>query len=274
MDVDGTKAFLRWAGSKRKLLPRLSSYWRKDARRYVEPFMGSACLFFATRPRRAILGDLNSELIETYLAIRRDPAAVHHELFEHRKGKRHYYHVRSLDPGDMTAPAKAARFIYLNRFCFNGLYRTNLHGRFNVPYSPSGTGQLPTLENLQHVARRLKTASIRCADFQATLEDVQAGDFVYLDPPFAVDNRRVFKEYGPGVFSRQDLTRLGACLDAIHERGASFLVSYALCSEALDVFHRWQMRRVVVARNIAGFAQHRRRAVELLVSNIAPGQGV
>jgi DNA adenine methylase len=204
------------------------------------------------------------------LAVRRDPIAVHHELLTHPKGKRHYYHVRGADPGTMSAAAKAARFIYLNRFCFNGLYRTNLDGRFNVPYSPSRTGQLPSMDNLQAVARLLKRATLYCADFAVTLQHVSEGDFVYLDPPFAVGSRRVFKEYGPDPFSGQDLTRLGGCLDSLHERGALFLVSYALCSEALAVFRKWTMRRVVVARNIAGFAQHRRRAVELLVSNIRP----
>jgi DNA adenine methylase len=128
--------FLRWAGSKRLLLPVLQNFWTARHKRYVEPFAGSACLFFAIKPAKAILGDLNPELIATYIEVKYRIGAVLDELKKLKpKSKREYKRLRSIDIAALTPPARAARFIYLNRYCFNGIYRTNLLGQFNVPYS-------------------------------------------------------------------------------------------------------------------------------------------
>src|SRR5262249_6483200 len=112
---------LRWAGSKRRLIPILRTYWRPDYERYLEPFAGSACLFFCLNPKRAILGDLNHELISTYLEIKYRPDALHERLSKLRPGRSEYKRLRSLDPGRLSGAARAARFVYLNRYCFNGL---------------------------------------------------------------------------------------------------------------------------------------------------------
>lgn len=259
--------FLRWAGSKRQLIPQLRSYWRTDHRRYIEPFMGSACLFFALSPEEAILGDVNRDLVDVYRTVRDHPRAVYNALLKLPKGKRWYYRIRKQGLPRSRPIQRTARFIYLNRYCFNGLYRTNRAGAFNVPYSGARTGPLPTLLRLQTVARSLASADIRCADFADVLGSIEDGDFVYLDPPFAVSNRRVFRQYDPSSFGQADLFRLADSLKQIDARGATFLVSYAVCREALHAFSRWHVRRVFTQRNISGFAKHRRRAVELLVSN-------
>jgi DNA adenine methylase Dam len=128
--------FLRWAGSKRRLLPVLQTFWTKKHKRYVEPFAGSACLFFALNPPKAILGDLNPELIATYIEVKYRIGAVLKELKALRpEDKAEYLRLRGIDISTMSPAARAARFIYLNRYCFNGIYRTNLAGQFNVPYS-------------------------------------------------------------------------------------------------------------------------------------------
>src|SRR5580658_6327776 len=128
--------FLRWAGSKRRLLPTLQTFWTKKHKRYIEPFAGSACLFFAIKPPKAILGDLNPELISTYIEVKYRLPGVLAELAKLPPwNKREYLRLRSLDTATLEPRARAARFIYLNRFCFNGIYRTNLKGQFNVPYS-------------------------------------------------------------------------------------------------------------------------------------------
>jgi len=144
IDSIESQPLLRWAGSKRRLIPRLRSFWSHRYKRYVEPFMGSACLFFALRPARAILGDINGDLVATYHTIREHPRAVWNALQRIPVGKTSYYATRQLNPNDLSDVNKAARFIFLNRFCFNGLYRTNLQGRFNVPYAPARTGSLPS----------------------------------------------------------------------------------------------------------------------------------
>jgi DNA adenine methylase len=196
--------FLRWAGSKRQHVPFLRQCWTAgEYSRYVEPFAGSAAAFFAIAPPDAVLGDLNRELIRTYRAVRRAPSAVYHRLSRFSTGEDAYYSVRAMQP--KRAVTHAARFIYLNRFCFNGLYRTNVEGRFNVPYGAPKTPNVPGLVQFRACARLLTRATLIAGDFRRLLENVREGDFVYLDPPYAVSRRRVFIQYAKGHFSTKDL---------------------------------------------------------------------
>jgi DNA adenine methylase len=262
------RPLLRWAGSKRQTVDRLKKFWRPGYVRYVEPFAGSAALFFAIRPEAALLGDKNTELIDAYEALCKQPAKLHQAVTAIPRKKNVYYSLRSQDPLTLSPLDRAARFFYLNRHCFNGLYRTNLKGHFNVPYAPSGTGRFPTVEEFRASAALLGTAQLRAWDFGRTLRYVRKGDFVYLDPPYAVESRRVFREYGAFGFGRADLARLARHLRRIDERGAAFLLTYADCAEARELFSEWKQRRILVRRNIAGFAGARRRAYELLVFNV------
>jgi DNA adenine methylase len=267
-DMTGSaQPFLRWAGSKRKQLSVLSRFWNPDFGRYVEPFMGSACLFFKLRPQRAFLGDINDDLIRTFLAVRDHPQAVANRISNIRRGKRSYYAIRKQQLARLDAVDAAARFIFLNRYCFNGLYRTNNDGQFNVPFASSRTGRLPTARELRAASNALRSCTIERRDFEQTLRQTKSGDFVYLDPPYAVTNRRVFRQYGPSSFGLHDLQRLADALESMHNRRVKFLLSYASCSEASIFFKRWPSRNMYVQRNIAGFAMHRRRATEVLISN-------
>lgn len=260
--------FLRWAGSKRKLLPELAPHWSHGFRRYVEPFMGSAALYFFLEPERALLSDINSDLVNAFTAIRDHPIALHSRLSRLPVGRESYYQIRTTDPANLRSLEAAARFIYLNRFCFNGLYRTNASGEFNVPFSPSKTGALPSKERLFATSRLLKDTEIVTSNYASVLtKRIRKDDFVYLDPPYAVENRRIFKQYGPHVFGRKDLENLAELLPKISSKGARFLLSYAYSKDALNLFKQWTTRRVYVQRNIAGFAKHRRKACELLVTN-------
>ncbi len=266
--------FLRWAGSKRKLLPKLVPYWGTGYKRYIEPFAGSGALFFALQPDDAILSDINVELIEALQSVRDAPEEVHERLsfMEHTKDE--YYRIRSQDNKSMDVRDRAIRFIYLNRYCFNGLYRTNLAGRFNVPFAASGTGDIPQLSVFVDNAKWLSAATIVNGDFDTVVRSqVQAGDFVYLDPPYAVANRRIFRQYGPQTFGLEDLDKLRILLEYIDACGASFLLSYADCKESRTLGASWQHNRVYTQRNIAGFHQHRRRAAETLITNIAVSKG-
>jgi len=175
-----------------------------------------------------------------------------------------------LQLANMDSVDAAARFIFLNRFCFNGLYRTNEAGKFNVPYAASGTGNLPNPTELRSVAKVLRLCAIKCADFEDTLKRTKAGDLVYLDPPYAVGNRRVFRQYGPSSFGLDDLQRLADELAAMDDRGVKFVLSYAACAEVSKYFKRWPSRKYYIQRNIAGFSTHRKRAGEILISNCFP----
>jgi DNA adenine methylase len=263
------RSFLRWAGSKRQLLPVLETYWKQSYNSYHEPFVGSACFFFRLQPSAAVLSDLNIELIRALTGVRDCPDDVSEILSNMPKSKERYYQLRRQDPGTLNLREATARFIYLNRFCFNGLYRTNLRGEFNVPFAPEGTGELPSEDELRACSTLLSRADLKHGDFEHLLkENVRSGDFVYLDPPFAVQTGRVFREYGPKQFNQSDLDRLASLLIHLDKNNVAFLVSYADCPAAKEKLKSWPSKQVLTRRNIAGFAAHRKSAYELVFSNI------
>lgn len=260
--------FLRWAGSKRRLLDRLADYWTGAKARYVEPFAGSACLFFRLEPQSALLGDINKELIDTYRIVRSRPFALHRRLRSWENTSERYYELRAIKPWTLNRTDRAARFIYLNRFCFNGIYRTSRSGQFNVPYGGAKSGAIPTEADLHRASKLLARAELVAGDFARVLDQVRQGDFVYLDPPFSVRARRVFKQYDRSVLGEDDLSRLKEHLSAINEKGATFLLSYADSHEGRTLAKSYASTRVYTRRNIAGFTGHRRKAVELLITNL------
>jgi DNA adenine methylase len=262
---DLSQPFLRWAGSKRQLVPLLAPYFAEQHKRYVEPFAGSACLFFAIGPKRALLGDINTELMATYDAVRDSADAVAARLGEWSNDRDSYLLVRDIDPADLDSTGRAARFIYLNRLCFNGLYRTNREGRFNVPYGGLKSGTMPTATWLRACADLLRGARFVAGDFEKIIARVRPGDFVYMDPPFRVEGRRVFGEYDPASFSADDLVRLRKAMARITRKDASFVVSYADCDEAVELGRGYRSATVKVRRNIAGFASKRTVGTEVLI---------
>lgn len=265
-----SNSFLRWAGSKQQLVPELAKHWDKNKyHRYIEPFMGSAKLFFSLDVDNAILSDINHELIEVFNKIKKDPSPIFRILQTYEVSKDNYYSIRSLDPQKMGINQRVARFLYLNKLCFNGLYRTNSKGVFNVPYS--GATRINYEQEFQVIkasAQKLQNAIIVHGDFECVVKShVKAGDFVYLDPPYAVENRRIFKQYGPQTFGMEDMIRMKELLKHIDKVGATFLLSYAYCKEAIEIFGDWPSKKKFTQRNISGFAKYRRKAAEILVSN-------
>lgn len=263
------ESFLRWAGSKRQLVNKLAAYWPGGDRRYIEPFCGSACLFFHLEPTDAVLGDINSELVTAMRAVQYDVSLVVECLTRLVRGRTAYYRIRAEDPTRLSICEQAARFIYLNHYCFNGLYRTNKAGRFNVPHGRSRTDSPVNVELLVKASTVLQNASLVASDFENTLDWARPGDFVYMDPPYVVRRRRVFSEYGPGSFANQDLQRLGDLMRELDKRGVMFLVTYADSAEARRLFRPWGAVRLRTRRNIAGFAGARRHAYEVLATNVS-----
>jgi DNA adenine methylase len=186
-----------------------------------------------------------------------------------KPGREDYYRVRHRSPDGLPDVVAAARFIYLNHYCFNGLYRTNRHGEFNVPFGrakrdrPIDEAQILAAANLLHRAKLMH------GDFAATLKCARPGDFVYLDPPYVVSRRRVFREYTSGSFSQADFARLAAALDDLHAKHVVFVITYADCKEARIQLKKWNPRRIRTRRNIAGFSGDRRTAYEVIATNIA-----
>ena len=261
------RSFLRWAGSKKQILPVLQTHWNPTFTRYVEPFAGSACLFFRIQPNRALLGDINKDLISTYVEVKYRVTQVIEELSNLEKGRDNYLRLRGIDVSELSRSEKAARFIYLNRFCFNGLYRTNLKGQFNVPYGGERSGGIPTEGALQACSRMLARANLIAGGFEKVLEKVESGDFVYLDPPYSVEAKRVFKEYNAAVFGETDLYSLRRWLESLANRNIKFLVSYAESDEANVLREGFHSKVISVRRNIAGFSTSRQRSNEILISS-------
>ncbi|MEI3800525.1 MULTISPECIES: DNA adenine methylase [unclassified Chitinophaga] len=268
-EVGKARPFLRWAGSKQKLVTTLSSYWSPKYERYLEPFMGSAQLFFNLPVTSAILSDSNLQLVELFNQIKKNPYLVYKILEKWPVNSENYYEIRKIDPAKLGINQRAARFLYLNRLCFNGLYRTNLKGEFNVPFSGEVPRQICDYDNLKKVSEKLKCAEIISGDFESVIRNsVKKGDFVYLDPPYAVANKRIFNQYGPQTFGLNDLDRTSDLLAFIDSRRAKFVMSYANSSEVLQKFSKWNIKNTTTQRNIAGFAKYRRIDKELMITNI------
>ena len=261
--------FLRWAGSKRRTVGRLAPLWSDRYRRYVEPFAGSASLFFAVAPESALLSDSNCFLIRTYNAIKSNPAEVFARYHTLERTPQFYYAMRKDAFKTTDDILLAARFLYLNRNCFNGLFRTNKKGEFNVPFSANRVPSSLDEKQFMASAELIKRAEFISADFEEILIDhARTGDFFYIDPPYAVENVRIFTQYGPDNFGFNDLRRLGDALSKLDSAGIDFVVSYADCAEARTVFSQWHIDVHSVTRHISGFAAHRKQAAELVVTNI------
>lgn len=258
---------LRWAGSKRKLLPVLTQLIPDDMERYFEPFAGSGCLFFAIRPTSAVLGDINSELIETYRILARHPRLVSRLAHRFRRDARSYYRIRRRISLRSNDPIEfAARFVYLNRNCFNGVFRINREGNFNVPRG-TRTGDLPSEQEFYRCAVALRSATLRAMDYKSCVADVRPKDFIYLDPPYASRRRNTHGEYGYNCFSENDLPALVDQLRWFDKMGATFLFSYCEHRILSTLPRRWHQRTLTVRRHVAGFSQHRGNVQEVLVTN-------
>lgn len=261
------KPFLRWAGSKAQIIPSIRNFWNSEYKRYVEPFCGSACLFFSIQPKEALLSDLNEDLICTLLQIQTSVDVIVECLRRMRTDESSYYKIRAIDPLTLSPNERAARFIYLNTLCFNGLYRTNLQGMFNVPYGKKNrkNGFDPIV--LSEASQVLSTAMIKSSDFETIVDRTREGDFLYLDPPYATQSLQIFTEYGKNIFSIKDLDRLMASIDRAVNRGVKFVLSYIDVPEIEKWKKQWSSIEVETRRNIAGFSGARKKTKELLISN-------
>jgi DNA adenine methylase len=264
---NATAPLIRWAGSKRKLLPIILERMPRDFKRYIEPFAGSACLFFAVEPKEALISDMNPHLIDAYSTITKHPIRVLHLAQSLPSTANGYYSVRNDISKSQSKIQRAARFLFLNRYCFNALYRTNKLGHFNVPFG-SRTGGFPSDESFRRAALILARASIRCCDFQTTIGQARRGDFVYLDPPYVTSRRIDRTEYGPGSFSVGDIPRLASSLHALHAVGARFLLSYSASQDLLSLLPRKITGRLRVQRHIAAAPTKRKVVSEILVDNL------
>jgi len=263
--------FLKWAGGKRQLLGHIEALLPERIDTYFEPFLGGAAVFFrlaaGRRFRRAVLADANPELVNCYQAIRDDVDGVVDELRGYRNNRVLYYRVRRRDPAKLSPTARAARLIYLNRCGYNGLYRVNSSGQFNVPFGRYHRPVICDEDRLRTASEALRDVEILCDDFANTLKRVGRRDFVYLDPPYVpLSATASFTAYARRGFGSEDQERLAAVLRALGTRKVPALLSNSDCGTTRELYRGFErIDRVPVRRAINSVAHGRGPVDEILV---------
>lgn len=268
LEAQKASPFIKWVGGKTSLLPELLKHVPGRLRRYHEPFVGGGALFFAVQPKRAILSDQNPELANAYQSVRDDAYGVLDVLAQHVYDRPHFTKVRALDPLTLTPAARAARFIYLNKTCFNGLWRVNRAGRFNVPIGRYKNPAFNDPSTLIRASNALKGVQISNAPFEESLQRTAPGDFVYLDPPYdPVSPTANFASYTAGGFRWEDQQRLAAECAALNRRGVRFLLSNSSTPRIRELYRTFEQRLVRAPRHINCKPGARGHVDELLVFN-------
>lgn len=237
--------------------------------RYHEPFLGGGSIFFALAPAsQAYLSDLNTDLITVYRRVRDNPAGVAEFLGNYENTAECYYTARAARPS--SDDELAARFIFLNHTSFNGIFRVNLKGEYNVPYGNRKHLNMPGLEWLENASARLQGAQLQARSFEISLGDVGEGDLVFLDPPYTVaHNNNGFVKYNQHLFSFEDQRLLAKSIGEISDRGASFILTNAAHSSIEELFSPLGRKIEVSRRNsIGGFNAARGRVEEFVFTNI------
>jgi DNA adenine methylase len=263
--------FLRWAGGKRQIVRELISLLPDDIenRLYREPFLGAGSLFFAIKPERAVLSDANQHLIMCYEFVRDQPLLVARYLRLHasRDSEAYYYKMRFEYNGSQFSAAQAARFIYLNKTCFNGIFRVNSKGQFNVPYGRKESPAIPSQKNLTKIAGVLKKASFRASPFEKALENSSRGEFIYLDPPYPpLNGTAYFTHYTSERFSEQDQANLANCVHGLDKRGCLLMISNADTPLIRRLYKRYKLISLPVIRYLT-CKSIRHKVRELVITN-------
>ncbi|MBC5768335.1 DNA adenine methylase [Ramlibacter albus] len=259
-------SILRWSGSKARLLPSLLRFAPQRFNRYVEPFVGSAALYFAVQPSRAVLGDVNPEVIDVYRAIQENPHAVADALDSIPHDRAAYDVLRSIAPGHLDRPQRAARLIFLMKSCFNGVYRTNRSGHFNVPMG-NRIYALPTRAQLELAHHRLRATDLVCSDFETTVKTSKSGDWVYLDPPYKPKGR-YRGEFGYGArFTDECMVRLLEVARKLRSKGCFVMLSYKYDRDLVHHLADWHIHHASARRSVAGHSIFRESERELIVTS-------
>lgn len=260
------KPFLRWAGGKRWLVYQDSPFIPESFNTYIEPFLGSGAVFFSTkRISSFILSDINSDLINCYEEIKSNYSGVEKLLTEHinNHSKEYYYFVREMQP--KTRLEQAARFMYLNRTCFNGIYRVNRNGKFNVPIGSSVLSF--SEENLAEVSKKLANGILINGDFEKAIQMANKGDFIFVDPPYTVNhNHNGFIEYNEKIFRWEDQIRLKNALVLAQKKGVMITLTNADHESIRELYSDFGEIEVLErASSIASKSNYRKPTTEILI---------
>lgn len=266
---------VKWVGGKRQLLDALLPLLPSHIASYCEPFVGGGALLFKLQPEKAWINDINSELMQMYEVIRDDAETLIQLLAQHTNEAEHFYAVRDWDRdkkkyASLTKTEKAARIIYLNKTCYNGLFRVNSAGEFNTPFGSYKNPNIVNAPTIKAVSRYFQQAEITfsCRDYAQVLAEVQRGTFVYLDPPYdPVSDTSNFTGYARGGFSHDDQIRLRECCDDLDRRGIKFMLSNSATDFIRDQYRQYRIKTVQAKRAVNSDATKRGQIDEVVVRN-------
>lgn len=273
--VDGAVPFLKWAGGKRRLLKQYAPYLpdRASIARYYEPFIGSAAVFFRLQPTDARLSDVNGQLVEIYRVVQQQVEDLIQALKVHRNEHDYYYEVRARDPARLSAVERAGRLIFLNRTCYNGLYRENRRGQFNVPFGRYDNPTICDEDRLRRASLALQGVDLVVGDFAEVVEEAGVGDFVYFDPPYApLSATSNFTSYNRHGFDEGDQRRLAEVIHQLTDRKTRVMLSNSSASLVYELYDRrgFHLVPIQARRNINSKADGRGPLKELLILNYEP----
>lgn len=271
------RPFLKWAGGKSQLIQQYIPYFPKDFKNYYEPFLGGGAIFFHLRPEKAVLTDVNPELINAYRCVRDNLEKLISLLEKHQVNhtKEYYYQVRatfggaSLVPTEGNSIERAARLIYLNKTCFNGLYRENSKGEFNVPIGKYKNLKICNPDLLCSVSAALQAAEIEVRTFEAVLAYAKTSeDFVYFDPPYyPLSNTSNFTAYSRYTFNEDEQTKLRDVFAKLAGRGVKVMLSNSDCPFIRSLYSNFKINEILASRSINCDPKKRGRITEVLVTS-------
>lgn len=274
------KPIMKWVGGKRELLPDLRknipSSFDKETNTYYEPFIGGGALLFDILPHHGVINDSNEELINLYTVVKNDVDSLVREVSSYPYDKDFYYSIRELDrregfPDFLSDIKRAARTLYLNKTCFNGLYRVNKKGQFNTPFGKYSNPTICKEDDLKDVSSYFNDndISIMSGDFAQCIKDAQEGDFVYLDPPYVpLSKTSSFTSYTKEGFEDCDQKRIKSIIDDLSNNGVYVLMSNSSSSDVFDLYSSdYNVETVKVARKVNSKAHKRSKIDEFLIKN-------
>ncbi len=265
---DHAAPVLKWAGGKKKLVPELIARMPDDVNRYFEPFLGGAALFLSLQPAGAVLSDINAELINLYTVIQDDVEALIVDLQRHRYEKEYFYATRATDPRGLTPVERASRTVFLNRTCFNGLYRVNRKGQFNVPFGRYTNPRICDEPRLRAVHDAMQGITIAHLPYAEAVESAKDGDFVYFDPPYdPITKTANFTAYTRHAFGPQQQRELRDTFKKLGERGVMCMLSNSDTPFIRELYGEFRIDTVMASRAISRSASGRKPVREVIVTN-------
>lgn len=266
--VEEASPFVKWVGGKRSLLPQMERLFPRRFERYFEPFVGGGAVFFKLQPQLATLSDYNADLINCYRVVRDDVERLLRHLATHRNDEEYFYTLRAQRPEELSGIEAASRLIYLNRTCFNGLYRVNSKGGFNVPYGRYKNPNIVNERGLRAASAALQGAKLTNRSYMAVLEEAKRGDFIYFDPPYhPVTKTANFTSYTADSFSEQDQRDLADVFAELARRGCKVMLSNSDTPFIQSLYAEFNVETVSAPRLVNRDATKRGPVSEVIVRN-------